>query len=280
MLVLERTWGSVSRALKNGPFGSRQAMRIADQVNSAVHYLRKLRMSHGAVGIDNVALVSSPRHTNVLAKLTNFANATERDSDQGALNEDIYACAVFISNLFVDHYSKCVAFDDKIPKEQLFSLVSHNILLMRVRFHALADMLNYIVSPDGIGESEVDNIFYDLHQVFQNYILSKSEEGPIQQASHDGEERRLQPVLERTIAFRPALRPPDSEDAPYSSMPSANANFTDPSFPASLNLDNFEFPERRFEERERVGDALPLQEWLQKGEETRQPLEEPDIINL
>ena len=53
VLVLERTWGSVSRALKHGPFGYRPAMRIADQVNSAVHYLRKLRMSHGAVGIDN-----------------------------------------------------------------------------------------------------------------------------------------------------------------------------------------------------------------------------------
>jgi hypothetical protein len=204
VLVLERTWGSVSRALKNGPFGSRQAMRIADQVNSAVHYLRKLRMRHGAVGIDNVALLSSPRHTNVLAKLTNFAHATVLDNDQGASNEDIYACAVFTSNLFVDHHSKCVAFDDTIPKEQLYLMVSHNILIMRVQFHTLADLLKYIVSPDAIGEREIDNIFYDMHQLFQRYMLAKSDQGAIQQAPQGGEERLLQ-LLEDYDEYFPRL---------------------------------------------------------------------------
>ena len=280
MLVLERTWGSVSRALKNGPFGSRQAMRIADQVNSAVHYLRKLRMSHGAVGIDNVALVSSPRHTNVLAKLTNFANATVRDNDQGASNEDIYAFAVFTSNLFVDHHSNCVAFDDTIPKEQLFSAVSPNILLMRVQFHALADLLNYIVSPDAIGESEVDNIFYDLHQVFQSYIPAKSDQGAIQHAPQYGKERLLQPVPSRKVASRPSLRSADSEHEPDSSLLSANANSVGTPFPSILNLDNVEFPERRFQERERGSDALTWQDWLQKDEETRHLVEEPATIDL
>ena len=208
VLVLERTWGSVSRALKHGPFGYRQAMRIADQVNSAVHYLRKLRMSHGAVGIDNVALLSSPRHTNVLAKLTNFANATVRDNDQGASNEDIYAFAVFTSNLFVDHHSKCVAFDDTIPKEQLYSMVSHNILIMRVQFPTLADLLNYIVSPDArefrLHEREVDNIFYNMHQLFQRYMLAKSDQGAIQQAPQGGEERLLQ-LLEDYDEYFPRL---------------------------------------------------------------------------
>jgi hypothetical protein len=263
VLVLEKTWGSVSRALTRGPLGSLKAMRIADQVNSAVHYLRKLRTRHGAVSTDNVSLLSSPRHANVIAKLTNFADATVHDNDQDDWNEDIYAFAFFTSNLFVDICSKCVAFDNTVPKEQLALMVSHNTLPVRVWCKALADMLDYIVSPDAICDSEVDKIFDDFHQVFQGYILAQSEQRAIQHDPQQGE-GQLQRTPTREVAFRRLFRPADTARAPFSSICGANANSNDSAFPEALNLATIEFPERRFEEGRRGDEAATWQEWMLK----------------
>ena len=109
VLVLERTWGSVKTALARGPLGSLSALRIADQVNAAVHYLWKLQIRHGKVGIANVDLLGSPRYSAVTAKLTNFADATQYEGNQAIFNQDLCACAVFTSNLFVGHLSECMA---------------------------------------------------------------------------------------------------------------------------------------------------------------------------
>ena len=89
-----------------------------------------------------------------------------------------------------------------------------------------------------------------------------------------------QPVPTRKVAFLPSLRPADSEQSAFSSILSANADSTDSPFPATLNLDNFESPERRSQEREKGSDAHTWQAWLQKGEETQHLVEEPPTIDL
>jgi hypothetical protein len=240
VLVMEQTWGSVSTALARGPLDPLSALRIADQINAAVHYLRKLQMRHGAVGIDNVDLLSSPRSKNVTAKLTNFACATLCDSDQVVFEEDICACAVFISNLFVRKRSQCVQFDTT-EKEDLCSLVSHNNLQIGAQFPLLVETLNLIVSSEANLTAEVDQIdqmFNNLHRLFTETIQALSEQTPGQQPWEKLDGQALLPSQQVATKLEKRSRPADR------AQQRSHGDTHNAPFPAHLNLENLEFSQR------------------------------------
>jgi hypothetical protein len=216
-------------------------MRIADQVNAALHYIRKLQMRHGAVGMKSVALVSFPRYNNVTAKLMNFAQATLCDSDEGVVEEDIIAFAIFVSNLFVDHHSKCFAYDGTVSKEQLRLIVAHNKLHMSAQFPLLEEMLNFIVSREANLAREVDQIdriFNDLHQVFRESINALTEMAEFQQAPRNRGQEALEPTLGKQFPLRDWWRPA------HSFQPASRGETQASPFPAQVLQDNLETPSK------------------------------------
>ena len=60
LLVMEKSWGSVSKVLYLQRVPAHSAFRIADQVASALHYMHCRRIHHGAVDLHNVVLSDHP----------------------------------------------------------------------------------------------------------------------------------------------------------------------------------------------------------------------------
>ena len=165
VLIMEKFWGSASKALYSQRLHAITAIRIADQVATALHHLFRLRIHHGAVNIHNVVLSDPPDHpltVNVVAKLTDFSNAKLGVNDNRVLDRDMRAYGVLTSNLFVEDISNIVRFDKSISEVDQ-EMVMLNLEAIRTDHPELVDLLIKLVSPTLTTAREVDERFSKLH---------------------------------------------------------------------------------------------------------------------
>ena len=165
VLIMEKFWGSASKALYSQRLHAITAIRIADQVATALHYLFRLRIHHGAVNIHNVVLSDPPDHpssVNVVAKLTDFSNAKLGVNDNRVLDRDMRAYGVLTSNLFVEDISNIVRFDKSISEVDQ-EMVMLNLEAIRTDYPELVELLIKLVSPTLTTAREVDERFSKLH---------------------------------------------------------------------------------------------------------------------
>jgi serine/threonine protein kinase len=98
-LILEPTFCSVASALEKGPKSRPFAVRIAAQIASAVKYLHRRGVCHGAIDAENVLLLHGSE-LDPLAKLSNFSCCTRDTQQSQAARMDIEKLEVLINLLF------------------------------------------------------------------------------------------------------------------------------------------------------------------------------------
>jgi serine/threonine protein kinase len=177
-MVMEKSWGSVSDALHLGPLTAIASIRIAEQIASALMYLRGREIQHGAIDLHNVLLMDTPfGDGNVVAKLTGFGNAKLNVRDIRIFAIDVHAYGVFTSNLFVTESSSLVRFDMcTLALEQ--ERIKFNLEALRTDYPELAAVLLKMVSLE---LTIAEKGWYELHEILQSNTREHSEQraGPL-----------------------------------------------------------------------------------------------------
>ena len=79
VLVTERTWGTISDAMRSAMLGDLAATQIAEQILTALLYMLRMHCCHGGVDVTSVALLLPAHVRPSTAKLTNFTGASIAD---------------------------------------------------------------------------------------------------------------------------------------------------------------------------------------------------------
>jgi serine/threonine protein kinase len=215
VVVMEKSWGSVSKVLYSQRLLASISIRIADQVASALHFLHGMRIHHGAVNIHNVILSDPPDHPrreNFAAKLTDFSNAKLGVEDNRVLDTDIRAYGVFTSNLFVEDISRIVRFDKGTLEVEQES-IKLNLESIRIDHPALVALIMKLVTPAPTTAREIDERFSELHELLRSSIEKQYAKRAMHQPSH---QVVSQPLYSTELEVQPVLRP-----APYPDFPTS-----------------------------------------------------------
>jgi hypothetical protein len=181
MMVMEKSWGTVSKAIHSRRLTAVASLSIAEQVAAALHFLHTGRgIHHGAVDIGNVVLLNYPSRGrgHVTAKLTNFAKAMRvRTENRTSLAMDIRAYVAFTSNLFVEDFGSVVWLDRcKLGDEQ--GQIRSNLEAIGTDHPELVALLLNSLSFDFFSSDNVDERFFALLE-----MLRSSKEQQLEQES-------------------------------------------------------------------------------------------------
>ena len=121
-LVTERIWGTVQAALRMGSLVCQAALTIAAQVAAALEYLDAMKIEHGAVRTENVALIADPRDSAkpLIAKLMTFSDADELGIGTTCVR-DLHGYVVFNYNILVRNYGGSELDGADLTTEALFA---------------------------------------------------------------------------------------------------------------------------------------------------------------
>jgi serine/threonine protein kinase len=185
---MEKSWGSVSKALYSQRLSVLTSLRIAHQVASALHFLHSKRIHHGAVNIQNVVLSKhpdDPRTENSTAKITNFTRAELGVDDHRVLRIDIRAYGVFTSNLFVETISDVVRFDEgTLQDEDEIERIRANLNAIRTDNPELEALLLRLLMLEFPTASIIDESFFELHDLLKFSIRQKHAQRLVPQPQH------------------------------------------------------------------------------------------------
>jgi serine/threonine protein kinase len=172
LLIMEPSWGSVSKVLYMQRLRVLAAIRIADQVVSALHYLHRRRIYYGSLDVHNVMLSDHPDHPrreNFTAKLTNFNNATLGVGDERLLARDIQATGVFAANLFAEDMASIVRFDVGNLRDEQWR-IRRNLEAISSDHSELAVFVLNLVSLELATAQEMDARLSELHALLRSSI--------------------------------------------------------------------------------------------------------------
>jgi hypothetical protein len=173
LLVTEPAWGSVADALCSGHLALASAISVASQIISAVDFLHRNWIKHGAIEIGTVLLLEKPEADRVTAKLANFDQAKLNTRDQSELAADIRGFGAFAYNLFVMKRGECAVLDDLRSAEQL-SKFAFGLLDLGIEFELaeVAILVQCIFTRKLISSKEVAKRFAEIQ--LQRSIFSEA----------------------------------------------------------------------------------------------------------